>query len=246
MPSAVQAPANSAGNTGTSSQVNVTGAVTLAGNVTLVDSGSSLSSGLGAYQIGTYGSISGSATVTNLNASTHATLVPGAGTLYLDVYRLASASAHTPEPATLGNFHVGDVASTALSITNSAAADGFSEKLNATIGGTTGSATASGSFASLLAAGLTNSTDLTVGISTSTAGAKSGTATITLNSDGTGGGHGQTSIGTQTVNVSGTVYRYVAPTVNGTTNSTVAVPLGAFHVGDTASGQLTIRNMRVQ
>jgi hypothetical protein len=103
-----------------------------------------------------------------------------------DVFRLASASAHTPEPVVFANRHVGDDASQALSLTNTAANDGFSERLNASIGGVTGNATSNnGSFA-LLNAGATDSSALTVGIDTSSAGHKSGTATISLASDGAG------------------------------------------------------------
>ena len=64
--------------------------------------------------------------------------------------------------------------------------DTFSERLNASIGGETGDASASGSF-SLLGAQQTNSADLVGGLGnadTSTAGAKSGTATISPESDG--------------------------------------------------------------
>jgi hypothetical protein len=59
-----------------------------------------------------------------------------------------------------------------------------------------------------LNAGATDSSSLTVGIDTSSAGHKSGTATISLASDGTGtSGFAALAIGTQTVNVSGDVYR---------------------------------------
>ena len=70
-------------------------------------------------------------------------------------YRLAAPSAHTPEPVSFGNVHVGAAATQALSITNTAANDGFSEKLDASLGGATGNATASGSF-SLLGPTATN------------------------------------------------------------------------------------------
>ena len=129
-----------------------------------------------------------------------------------NVYRLAAASTHTPEPVNLGNIHVGGSFGTqALTLQNTAADDGYSEKLNASIGGATGDASASGSF-NLLAPTLTNSTSLIVGLgNTTTAGAKTGTATITLTSDGTGtSGLGTSSLGTQTVNVSGNVYRLAA------------------------------------
>src|SRR5207237_1881265 len=123
---------------------------------------------------GTVGSKSGTATIT---LTSDGTGTSGLGTTSLTaqtvnvsgtVYRLASASAHTPEPVTLGNFHVGDTANTALTLSNTAANDGFSEKLNASLGAATGDAVVSGSF-NLLAAGATNSTSLLAGISTATA-----------------------------------------------------------------------------
>src|SRR5438270_923215 len=98
---------------------------------------------------------------------------------------MAGASAHTTETVTFGNARVGDVGTKALTISNTAANDGFSEKLNASIGGATAGITASGSF-SLLGAQAANSTSLVVGVDTASAGHKAGTATITLASDGTG------------------------------------------------------------
>src|SRR6185503_13933376 len=159
------------------------------------------------------------------------------------VFRLAQPSAHSPEPVTLGNVRVGAVAQQALTISNLAPNDGFSERLNASIGGATPGVTATGAF-TLLAPGApsnpaaTNTTSLVVGLDTATAGAKAGTATITLVSDGTGtSGLGTTSLGTQTVNVSGNVFRLA-------TGAATPAPI-AFanaHVGDTVTQALTIQN----
>ena len=102
-----------------------------------------------------------------------------------NVFRLAEAGAHTPEPVVIADSHVGDTAQQALSITNTALADTYSESLNASIGGDTGDVSSSGSF-NLLAAQATDSSSLVVGINTGSAGAKSGTATISSESDGTG------------------------------------------------------------
>lgn len=127
------------------------------------------------------------------------------------VYRLAAASQHTPEPVNFGVVHIGDTASQTLSITNTAANDGFSERLDAAFGGTTGGATASGSF-SLLAPGGTNNSSLHVGINTATAGNMNGTATINLTSNGTGtSGLGNTALPSQTVNINGQVNFYADP-----------------------------------
>jgi hypothetical protein len=130
------------------------------------------------------------------------------------VFRLAQPSQHTPEPVNFGNVRVGSTTNQNLSLSNLAANDGFSEKLNATIGGATTGITAGGSFA-LLAAQATDGTSLHVGIDTASAGAKSGTATINLVSDGTGtSGLGQTTLPSQTVNVSGNVFRLASPQLN--------------------------------
>jgi len=88
--------------------------------------------------------------------------------------------------------------------------------LNATIAAAA-PITASGGF-SLLAPGATNNTALTVGMETGTAGAKSGAATISFVSDASNVGgcapNCQLSIGTQTVSVSGSVYRLANPTID--------------------------------
>ncbi len=147
------------------------------------------------------------------------------------VFRLASANAHSPEPVTLANQHVGDSVTQAISITNTATNDGFSEKLDASFTGTTGNATASGFF-NLLAPGATNNTSLLVGVDTSAAGARSGTATIGLVSDGTGtSGLTNSNLTSQTVNVSGNVYRLASPS----THSPEPVDFGVRHVNDSVS-----------
>jgi hypothetical protein len=131
-----------------------------------------------------------------------------------DVFRLASASAATPSPVVLANQRVGGSLTQSLSLTNTAAADGFSEGLTASIAAN-GTATAGGSTG-LLAAGKTSSA-LFVGVDTSSAGAKSGVATLTLTSDGTGtSGFGSLALGTQLVDVSGDVFRLANPVVDAT------------------------------
>ena len=233
---------------GTSDRTNVTGNLTLGGTLSLVDNAGANGDGSfapGSYKVFTYtGSLSGSFGTINNIGTTHAKVVNGgAGTgsgqgVFVDAYRLASASAHTPEPVALGNFHVGATASQVLTLQNTAANDGFSESLNAAIGSNTGDATSSGSFTGL-AAGGTNNTSLSVGINTSTVGNKSGTATITLNSDGTGtSGYGTTALSSQTVNVSGTVYRLATASAH----TPEPVNFGAVLVGTTLSQVLTVGN----
>ena len=155
----------------------------------------------------------------------------------LIAYRYATAS-HTPEPVALGNVHVGATASTALTVTNSAAADGYSEKLDVSLGALSTGITGAGSI-SLLGAGASNSTAITAGFTTATAGAFAGTETLDLTTDGSGtDGGAPLSIGTQTVNVTGNVYAYAtASLANGGT-----VSLGNHHVGSTATGDLQLTN----
>jgi len=127
------------------------------------------------------------------------------------VFRVASPSAVAPNPVDFGNVRVGSVATQALTIANTAANDGFSEKLNASIGGATAGVTAAGSF-NLLAPQSSNNSALVVGMDTSSAGARAGTATIALASDGTGtSGLGVTPLASQTVAVNGAVYRLANP-----------------------------------
>jgi hypothetical protein len=153
-----------------------------------------------------------------------------------DVYRLATASAATPNPVALANQRIGGTLTQSLSLTNTAAADGFSEGLNGSIAAS-GTATAGGSF-SVLAAGQTNNT-LFVGVDTSSAGAKSGIATITLASDGNGtSGFGALGIGTQTVNVSGSVYRLASASA-ATPNP---VLLANQRIGGTLTQSLSLTN----
>jgi hypothetical protein len=88
-----------------------------------------------------------------------------------------------------------------------------------------------------------SSVDLMVGLGsadTSAAGTKSGTATISLESDGTGtsGIAGNVGLGTQTVNVTGAVYRLAQ---GDTTPLTVS--FANRHVGDSANQALTIQNL---
>ncbi len=143
----------------------------------------------------------------------------------------------TPTPIDFGNVRVGASASETLSIMNSATPP--AEGLDASIGSTTGAATGTGSF-SLLQAGATDSTDIVVGINSSSAGAKTGSVTLNLASDGTGlDNNGITSLPSQTIQVSGTVYREA---------SASAAPLPTnlqFRVGDTAHENLAITNTAV-
>ncbi len=176
------------------------------------------SAGAGAYRIATYtGNLTGTFnSVDNpLSSTLHEKVIYGAatggGSVDLELYRLATTNTIST-PVSLGKARVGDTWGTsALSIQNTAAADGFSEGLNATQGATTGAATVSGTNITNLAAGTSSSTiivSLNAG-STSTSGIKTGTVDIGLASNGSGtSGYGSTALTGQSVTVNGTVYDY--------------------------------------
>ena len=75
------------------------------------------------------------------------------------VYRLASASPAAPNPVNFGNVRIGTATDQALTISNTALNDGFSEKLNASITSNGTPVTASGAF-TLLGPQETNNTSL--------------------------------------------------------------------------------------
>jgi hypothetical protein len=141
-------------------------------------------------------------------------------------YNLAAGSA-SPDPVVLGNQRVGGTGSQVLTISNTAPSGSFTEGLNASFGANSGDAINNAGSISLLAGGGVNNASMSVGVNTATAGAKSGTVTLNYVSDGEGtSGLGQTNLPSQTVNVSGNVYRLA----NGTLN-TPSVNLAA-RVGD--------------
>jgi filamentous hemagglutinin len=148
----------------------------------------------------------------------------------LSAYGNAVASSHAPEPVALGAVRVGGTLGGTLSIGNAAPTSGPFENLGAAIGSASASVLASGSFTGL-AAGATDSTDLTVGLNTGTAGSIAGTAIINLYSDGTGlDTAGKSSIGTQVVNVTGSVYGTAVAQLGAS-----ALNFGIVHVGDPAA-----------
>jgi hypothetical protein len=133
----------------------------------------------------------------------------------------------------LPEVHVGASDQAMLSIANTATAP--ADGLTVSIGSTTGDGEATGSITSL-APGDT-STNIAAGVDSSTAGAKSGTVSLSFESDGSVSGVAA-NLGSQTLNVSGSVYRYAAPSV--------MAPSGVIlHVGDgggTVTEGLTVAN----
>jgi hypothetical protein len=81
--------------------------------------------------------------------------------------------------------HVGDLLNEAVSVTNTAAADGWSEKLDVLAINASGAATVTGGI-SQLAAGATDNTGLSVGLSTANAGMITGSVLLAPESDGAG------------------------------------------------------------
>lgn len=139
----------------------------------------------------------------------NAALAPQTVAVTGNVFRLATGGA-TPTPINFTPTHVGQTPTQALTITNTAANDGFSEKLNANFGANTGSATNNGGTVGLLATNDSpDSGSMAVGLDTSSAGAKTGSVTVNYFSDGTGTtNEGPTANGSQTISVSGSVYNY--------------------------------------
>lgn len=151
-------------------------------------------------------------------------------------YNLASARtnatplAANPRPldVTIAAQRVGGTNAQALTVSNTAPTGNYSERLDASFGNITGAARNNGGAVSWLAPG-SSSTALSVGVDTSSGGAKNGSVALNYVSNGRGtSGLGNTTLGTQAVNVSGNVYQSAAA-------SGSPVRFGIVHVGDTAS-----------
>ena len=224
-----------------------TGGAVGTGSVSLLAAGgnnTALQVGLDTSEVG---ALSGSVTV---SLTSNGTGTSGLGTFALapqvitvnagSVYRLAAPNVIGSPVTFSGNYHVGDtVPAQALTLTNDAANDGFSEHLDAAFNGSTGGATGTGTI-SLLAPEDANTTSLLVGLNTSTVGAKSGTVTVGLTSNGAGTSSlGTTALASQVVTVNaGNVFRFAAPGVIGS-----SVTLANVHVGDTfGTSALSITN----
>src|SRR5215470_5077332 len=158
-------------------------------------------------------------------------------------YHLAAGST-TPTPVTVANQRVGGTNSQALTVANTAPAGSFTEVLNASFGLNTGSVInnggtiAGGLGAGGVAGGSSNNTAMSVGVDTSAAGSRSGTVTINYVSNGTGTSSlGNTSVGSQTITVSGSVYQLAAGQIQ-----TAPLSFGTVQVGQSVSQNLVIRN----
>ena len=145
-------------------------------------------------------------------------------------------------PVSVTNQRIGGSNTATLAIANTAAAGAFSEDLNATIGSTSGAATASGAVLGRLAGTAnTGSGAVTVGVDTSTAGARTGGVTLAYRTAGAVGGVSNglatASVGTQVVTVNGNVYQAATGAIQ-----TAALNFGTVQVGQAVSQSLVIRN----
>jgi hypothetical protein len=184
-----------------------TGDATASGSISLLGAGATSAGDITlALASATAGAKSGSVT---LDLWSDGAGTDGAGTTALPsktvdltgaVYREAAPSLGALPDAIV---HVGDVLAETLAITNTAAADSYSENLIATVAGTTGGIAAQGTTGDIAAQGAGS---ITIGISTASAGTIAGSVTLGLQSDGMGiDGFAPTDIGTQIVAVNATV-----------------------------------------
>jgi len=227
-----------------------TGDVTSSGSFTGLAAGSSNTIGA-SLSTASAGAKSGTATVsftsdgsgtsgygTTANSSQVVTVSGG-------VYNAAAAGLIAD--GNLGKTRVGTAfTSSALSISNTAPSGGYTEGLNATQGATTGAASVSGTNISNLAGG-SSSTSILVGLTdVATSGVKSGTVSIGLASSGTNSGLSDLSLGSQTVNVSGTVYDLATPSFTKTSGdgsfSGLTLDFGTVSLGTTYTATINLAN----
>ena len=152
-------------------------------------------------------------------------------------YNFAAGSA-IPTPVTIANQRIGGSNSTVLNVSNTSPSGSYTEGLDASFGANTGSVTNNGGTINQLSGQANNNTSMSVGVSTASAGAKSGTVNLNYTSDGTGtSGLGNTSVGSQSINVSGNVYQAAVGAIQ-----TAPLNFGTVQVGQSVSENLVIRN----
>jgi fibronectin-binding autotransporter adhesin len=241
-------PGTSLTSTGSSDFTAVSGTLTLGGNLTLLDNAgadSQGSYGAGSYRLFTAPTLSG--TFASVTAPVGATttrvgMVYTAGTssgqgVFANVYNLATAS--NAQTVNLGNVHVGDTATKAVSLANTAP---FNATYTETLGSggfssTSAGYTATGSVTGI-AGGSSGTGSLVVGFTTGSAGARNGSTVLALNSEAVNSsGLGTTAAGSQTITITGTVWNYAAVnTISGSYN------LGTVLKGTPLSHTLSITN----
>ena len=137
---------------------------------------------------------------------------------------------NTPLPVAIGAVRQGASTTEPLSITNNSPTG--SAALDVSVGSVTGGATASGTITAL-ASGATDATDITVGIGSGFGGVQTGTVTLDFASD-LGSGN-QAPLPSESVTVSGTVFREAIAAIT---------PLVLYaHVGDPGIETIDIANI---
>jgi hypothetical protein len=156
-----------------------------------------------------------------------------------NVYNAAGGIASSP--VQVANQRIGGSNTAVVTVTNTAAAGSFSEDLNASVGGTTGAASGSGSIAGRLAGASSGGGSITVAVDSTSAGAKTGTVTLNYQSAGAVGGVsnglGTLAVGNQVVTVNGNVYQAAIGAVQ-----TAPLNFGTVQVGQSVSQSLVVRN----
>ncbi len=169
----------------------------------------------------------------DVNASNYAATLPTQTlTITSTVFGLAQVAINSPTVINFGTVRSGASATQTVSIENTATLP--AEALDASVLAMTGGATASGSV-TLLAAGQTDATDISVGLNSTTGGSIDGMVTIGFESDGSNtDGSGTTTLLPQSIQVEGTLYREAAASV------VLANPI--VHVGDPTADSLSVMN----
>ena len=182
-----------------------------------------------------YGSTLGNGSYVAVAAGVYLTIAydDAAGTVTLNTVATPPIQTAIPQisPATItiGNIHLGDAGTEALTVTNAAMRP--ADSLDASVAGVTGGVVATGTIGGL-APSASDATDIRIGIDTSSVGVKNGQATLAFLSDS--GGGVVAPLDGQSVAVTGSVFRLA---------SAVVAPVNAFiHVGDPSSFALTVRN----
>lgn len=239
-------PGTSTSAPGTSDFTAVSGTLTLGGNLTLLDNAGANGNGSaagGVYRLFTYGNaVSGSyaSVTTNPTATTRTSLsnisLGGSGTgsgqgVFLSIYNLAAGNVVSSTTVNFGTVLKNTSLSQALSITNTAPNNAYSEKLGTAFGAATGLASGSGSW-SLLSAGGT-STALSVYLSSGSAGLASGSQVLNYTSDGAGSsGLSSVGAGSQTVNLSATILDPAVASFGSGPSATTTLSLDFFTVNE--------------
>lgn len=209
----------------------LTGSGVTAGNFGAVAAGGSFARDVtvNITTAGVYAPISGQAVnIVNNFDNTRSQLLTITSAGGAAAYNLANAAAVAPDPVTLAAQRIGGGERASLNISNNAPLGDFTEKLDASFGPTTGAALHNAGSVGQLAAGLSNSAAMSVGVDTTTAGNKTGSVQLALQSNGLGtSGLGLTTLAPQTIAVNGKVYASAVAQVN-----TPVVDFGVVRRGD--------------